>query len=902
LAVFLPERAVVISIDANVLTAYYQARAGVAGAGLASGGSSGSASGAKKNPTPPWTSTSTAPQMSALTQKVLAGGKFIDEGAAQLDVPKASADYKRLFALYQGLNALEGIVEQINAKGISDYRKNELRARFDAGMKEISAYIDKTRFDGFQLAQGVTGEKLQSSGLVKRETDAYTTVPLHSGGADTEVDAFKGPTAFSLKLTKPSGSTIDVAFDLAEMGSTPRTMANVVQYMNGKLEAAGSYSRFGIERTPGAERTVQAGKETVSLGPGPETFSLKFKGVSTEVPTFTAAATPAVYIGENVGTSGDQLVKFATDPASGATSAVDGKVFTKDLGEQTVAVRASAVAADGSLYVLGDANGSPDGQAIKGMTDVVLRKYDSAGNLVFTRTLGAQQDASGYALAVSADGSRIAIAGSVTGALDNGEIRTDAATADSFVTVFDADGEEIFTQRRGATAADQVNALTFADDGTLYVAGTTSSGIGGQAGQGGQDAYVQGFKPNAKGAAFAYSQTFTVQYGTTGTDKVSGIAVNGSSLVVAGLENGDVVARRYDLQATGAPVLGAVRNLGGVAGGTVAGVGFADDGSVLIAGSTHNGSLSVGAVTTAYASGQAAFVAKLSSDLNAGGSERLTYYNGASDLTASAMTVAGGKVYVTGQQKVAPPPGQTTAFDGYAAAIDADTGAVSWSQTFRGDGRIASPTTISVDTTGASVLDRLGLPSGTMDFIQSQSVAANTAARPGDQFFVRVSGTAKAVTIEAGDTLKSVAAKINRAAGFNVKAEVVSADGYDTIKITPVSPRTTVEVEAGPDNRNALPALGLKEGIVTTAADKNTKDRVKASYALELPSTLNLDTDGYAKQAQAVLLTAMSTIKNIYKDMTYDPASAKPTGTVPAYLQNQIANYQQALNRLTGGG
>lgn len=893
----------VLSIDMNVLTAYYQARAGVSG-GLASGASSGgSASGAKKSPTPPWTTSSTAPQMSALTQTVLAGGKFINEGAAQLDVPKASADYKRLFALYQGLNALEGIVEQMNAKGTSDYRKNELRARFDAGMKEVSEYIDKTRFDGFQLAQGVTGEKLQSTGLVKRETDTYTTVPLHSGSVDTEVTAFQGPTAFSLKLQKPSGTAINVNFDLAEMGSTPRTMANVVLYMNAKLEAAGSFSRFAIERSEGAERTVQAGKETISLGPGPDTFALKFKGVSTEVPTFTAAATPAVYIGENVGTSGDQLVKFATDPASGATSNVDGKAFTKDLGEATVAVRASAVAADGSLYVLGDANAKPDGQAVKGMTDVVLRKYDSAGNLVFTRTLGAQQDASGYALAVSADGSRIAIAGSVTGALDNGELRTDATTADSFVTVFDAEGEEVFTHRRGATAADQVSALTFAADGALYVAGTTSSGIAGQTGQGGQDAYVQGFKPNAAGAASAYSQAFTVQYGTTGTDKVSGIAVNGSTLVVAGLENGDVVARRYDLQAAGAPVLGAVRNLGGVDGGTVAGVGIADDGSVLIAGSTHNGSLSAGSVTTAYTSGQAAFVAKLSADLNASGSERLTYYNGASDLTASAMTVSGGKVYVTGQQKAPPPPGQTTAFDGYAAAIDAGTGAVSWSQTFRGDGRIAAPTTIAVAAAGASVLDRLGLPNGTMDFIQSQSVVANTAVRPGDQFFVRVSGsTAKAVTIETGDTLKSVAAKINRAAGFNVKAEVVSANGYDTIKITPVSPRTTVEIESGPDGRNALKALGLEEGIVTTAADKNTKDRVKASYALQLPSTLNLDTEGYVKQAQAVLLTAMSTIKSIYKDMTYDPATEKKTGTVPAYLQNQIANYQQALNRLTGGG
>jgi hypothetical protein len=31
-------------------------------------------------------------------------------------------------------------------------------------------------------------------------------------------------------------------------------------------------------------------------------------------------------------------------------------------------------------------------------------------------------------------------------------------------------------------------------------------------------------------------------------------------------------------------------------------------------------------------------------------------------------------------------------------------------------------------------------------------------------------------------------------------------------------------------------------------------------------------------------------------------AQAAPGGTVPAYMQKQIANYQQALSKLTGSG
>jgi hypothetical protein len=48
-------------------------------------------------------------------------------------------------------------------------------------------------------------------------------------------------------------------------------------------------------------------------------------------------------------------------------------------------------------------------------------------------------------------------------------------------------------------------------------------------------------------------------------------------------------------------------------------------------------------------------------------------------------------------------------------------------------------------------------------------------------------------------------------------------------------------------------------------------------------------------------------IRTIYKDLlaAATPKSAQAaaaTGKAPAYLTNQIANYQAALNRLTGGG
>ncbi len=75
--------------------------------------------------------------------------------------------------------------------------------------------------------------------------------------------------------------------------------------------------------------------------------------------------------------------------------------------------------------------------------------------------------------------------------------------------------------------------------------------------------------------------------------------------------------------------------------------------------------------------------------------------------------------------------------DGYLANLNVATGSIDWSQRFTGKDNIAAPTSIAVDPTGASVLDRLGLPSGTLDLSDSQQLTAQSSLRPGDQFTVR---------------------------------------------------------------------------------------------------------------------------------------------------------------------
>ena len=894
-----------ISFDTSILTAYYQAKAGLSLANSA-GGASASNAKAKAAGTPPWSAQSQAPKMTELVRSVLAGGKFIDTGSSRLQ-PGSSEDYRKLFGLYQGLVALEGLTEQYGAKGVGEAEKARLRARFAEGMKEVGAFLDATTFKDFQISQGTVTPRATATVGVERDIDTYDTGVLHTGSSSTPVAAFQGTVRFSMTaaLPAPSTTTRTVDFDLDEMGATPRTMSNVVLYLNGKLQAAGVAARFANVRTAGGPQTIQAGGQTITTGTAPDSYSLQIKGVGTEVVSFSAPTQgPAVYLAGAMGAASggstaqtDQLIKYGTDPLAGASMAADGRVYAKTLSATINTVRQSVTGPDGSLYLLADVGSATDGQMIKGMSDVALMKYDSAGNLVYSRTLGATKEAAGYALAVSADGTRIAVAGSVTGVLDLGDAGADPKLADSFVTVLDGEGQTLFTKRQGAAAADQVTGVSFGADNSVYVTGVAGSAMPGAVAVGGQDGYVRGYAPAAPGAEEAYTTRFTVQYGTAGIDKPSGVAVNGTTMVVAGVENGEAVLRRYDLQPTGAPVLGEVRNLGPMQG-SIAGVAFAADGSIIVAGTTANGALSAGTVTTAHTGGQEVFVAKLAGDLVASGDDRLTYFGGGS-RSAASLSVAGGQVYVTGQLAVTPPPGQTTAFDGYAAAIDPTTGVVGWSQQFRGPDRQAAPAAIAVDTSGASILDRLGLPKGTIDSSGSQQLTAATALRAGDQFSVRLGkGAATTITIEEADTLKTLAAKINRAVGFGAKVEVVVEKGYDRLRITPLNIRNPVEIDAGKVGRDALKALGLAEGMAAATPDAKKKER--PNYGLQLPSTLNLDTDGWAKQAQAQLLSALSTVRSIYREATAPPPSPFiGAGAPSAYMSAKISNYAEALARLT---
>ncbi|GGZ39477.1 transcriptional regulator [Asticcacaulis endophyticus] len=967
-----------IGLDASFLQSYYNAKAGV-NSGVSSltnaSTATNSPTGTTKAPSAPWETKSGAASSDELVRKVMAGSKFIKEGNVSLDLAGASQDYKKLFTLYQGLNTLMGIANKAQENTTTSTVMRTLQRLFTSGMSEIQDYVSDAELDHVSLVQGALTEKLKSTTGVARTDTTYVAKDIHKGSATSSVKAFEGDVKFNIAINPPSAGLYtpkNVEIDLSEMGTTNRSMGNVVNFINSKLKDAGATTRFTVERTPAKAETIKVGEKEVTVNKGLDTFSLKVQGTTTELIKFSAAQmSDSVYVVQTTGdTDNDdkdkpetlddlstQLVKFqadisGTNPSTATAGVTDtywseGRTGQAVLEENITNVRQTVSGADGSVYVLADVDGEVDGQGIKGTKDVALIKYDSAGKMLYTRTLGAADQASGLAMTVSADG-KVAIAGSVTGELGVQTTKTftsadgktyttstyettkgyNESISDSFVTVFDAAGDELWTQRRGSIGMDEALSVSFGTDGSVYVGGraqgTMSGATDGAAtaqgvtSAGGWDAYVMKFS-----ATGGYQST--TQFGTSATDAANAMTVDGNTLYVAANENGNAVLRSYDLT-SGKPVLSETRDLGNLGGGSISSVSVYD-GKVYLGGSANQSTTATGANTKlmdgvsaghAYTGGQDAFALSVSKDLGDTSADAVSFYGSSESEANAKVTFSDGKAWIAFQTKGA--VDGTTKIgekDAVLARVDVESGDVEWQTRYTGKNGEVNPNAIAISKNSSSVLDKLGLPTGTLQYKDSSSLVANTTARPGDEFYVRdpKTGTKKKIVIEAKDTLETLATKINRAAGYKMDVKVTKVTGKpeSILTITPKFGNAEIEIVRGTEGKDALDSLGLSEGLVTNAASQTSSEASKQSgkdvkmFGLNLDSNLNISDEDTIDAVKKVLEDAMKNVRSAYRYLRYGDSSeeadkkGKTGGTVPAYLTKQLANYQDALNRLSGG-
>src|SRR6202000_1891592 len=136
---------------------------------------------------------------------------------------------------------------------------------------------------------------------------------------------------------------------------------------------------------------------------------------------------------------------------------------------------AQATVADGNgnVYVAGNATGDFGNQINQGTQDTYLTKYDSAGNVIWSKLVGSAGTASGYGIALDPAGG-VVITGSTTANVTTTSITN--GNTDSFVASYDTNGEQNWIQQIQALATNQANAVSVDASGNIYIGGSVSGG------------------------------------------------------------------------------------------------------------------------------------------------------------------------------------------------------------------------------------------------------------------------------------------------------------------------------------------------------------------------------------------------------------------------------------------
>lgn len=801
----------------------------------------------------PWSQKSTLETATARLRDALSTTSFVDVRDEGINKAGVEADHKKLFAIYKGLSKLQALATRSADEKALEGERAALNRRFQGGLAEIKSFLIDKGFEDLTVLLGEKVSKVDSGFRKQRPPSLYSGPSVVNGASSNVISSLAGTEQFTVAVAK-SGTTINVAMDLSAV-SGELSVDNVIAYMNSQLEGAGVYTRF--------TRTTFNGKTTTD----PKKYGIGVQTVATERVSFSAAATkPALYLG-GVGGTGTtqvgQLVKL-TDGGSEVASNFSNKI-TPQTG--IADVRATATDSSGHVYVAGSVTGDLGEGEVQGDQDVYLRKYDGAGQLIWSRMLGSSQSATGFALATDSNGN-VAIAGKVSDKLTS---TSTGGGEDSFVTKFDSQGREIFTRQLSPSLDDQANALAFAADGSLFVAGQTQAAMSATVAHGGgSDAYLM--KLTSSG-----SLEYVRQFGGSSDDRATAISIDSAGDVLLGsVEAGDAKVRKLSA-ANGTSAAIWEMSLGALGQGNLSSISV-ESGVVYAGGSTTNAALDAGgqaSIVTAHGGASDGFVMKIT-DLGASAAAAFTAYVGTSGADSGlGLAVNGGSIYLAGSTNGSlvggGAPARSAAF---VRKLDS-TGATVWTHQYESALGAAAARSIAVDGQGGSVLDKLGLPRGAIAFDETLSLTAGSSVRNGDYFYLKVNDGVKfKIKVDAGDTMRMLARKVSNVLLLKGSAEVSRAGG-DGIKIS-AKEGQVIELIRGSDGFDALAGLGIDPVRLDNTKKSAATTTSASTFALGLKSDTAIGDKLKAGTVTYQLATAMEVIKSAFLSLTRTPKTGAP--------------------------
>jgi hypothetical protein len=910
------------SLD-SILLSYYQARqsatpSAIAAANIANPNQTKTAT---SNDAPPWAAP--PPSQTAQQAQLLSTTNFLDTSKVPLSPgatkdSKTEQDNQKLFSLYSAVNSLSALAKMAQSATATSGQLAGLDARFQTGLSQVENYLSSTKFNNFTLQAATPSPSVTSTAGISLGNFTYATQQfVTNANLNSPLSGVSTSDSFSIAVKK-GGTTTNVAIDLSQVAG-PLTLGNIVSYINSQLSAAGFSSRF--------QKTQKGGTSTSDAT---ATYGLQITPGGNETISLSAASTPALYMVGNSGNASEvnTALGAGTNAPVTTTAANQSGRLTKidalgtnptailnanqDATSGTTTAVATVVDASGNIYTLGNATGNFGNQINQGTQDAYLTKYDSAGNVVWQHLVGSAGAASASGLALDPAGG-VVITGASTADLTTSSVAN--GNNDSFVASYDANGNQTWIKQIQTLAKNQANSVSVDASGNIYIGGSVSGGVigSGQAAQGGGDAYLAKF--DSKGKLLAENQ-----FGTSGADQVSATATaSDGSLYVASVQNGNAVIAKYaggDI--TAAPVwtqnLGALSAGGGIGGLTISGS------QIYVSGSTSNANLTAGgqaSIATAASGGTDAFVFNLTDNGSTATANHVSYVGtGAGDQGGAVTVGADGTIYLAGsttgtfagQQRSV----QKTS-NAFATAINTD-GSIAWTRQYGGASGQSTGAGLAVDPNGASVLDALGLPRGTINLNQSVDLTSQTTLRASDSFQIKIQGVAPrtaTITIDQGETLNSLATKINAQLGSVGKAAVNYTANAEGLKIT-VNAGQTINLVSGPSDFDALSRLGIAAGALTAPASGKASTSTSSTsssvptFGLGLTGgfagTLNISSKTGADLARSQLLSVLSNIQHAYQTSNAPPAAPTTPGNTTAAASPassaQLASYSLALSLL----
>ncbi len=909
-------------LDSSVLLGYYQAQRSSSPSALAAANALGATVAAKKknsataNDITPWSIPK--PDASARTADVLSTKNFLDTSKVPLTAgatadSKMEQDNQKLFALYSAVDSLAYIAKLAQDATKTIGQLAGLNARFQTGLSQVQNYLASTQFNNFILQSAKPAPSVTSTASVAFSNYTYKTQTLvANAGINNALPGVSSTDAFTIAVKK-GGVTTNVDIDLSQV-SGPLTLGNIVSYVNSQLSAEGFTTRFQKSQKGGTATSDATATYGMQINPG-----------ANESISFSAVSKPALYMVGNSGSASETNTSNAgkAGATTTTTTAADQAGRLTKIGDLdgtptailsssqksttgNTAAAATVVDASGNVYVLGNATGNFANQLNQGTQDAYLTKYDSAGNVVWEHLVGSAGKATGTALALDPSGG-IVITGSTTADVVPGSVTN--GNLDSFVARYDAQGNQSWIKQIQTLATNQASAVSVDASGNIYIGGSVAGGVigAGQSALGKGDAYLAKF--DSKGKLLAENQ-----FGTSNADQVSATATGADgSLYVATVQNGEAIVMKYaggDIN--GGPVwtqnLGALQNGGSIGGLTVSGD------QVYVSGATSNANLTSGgaaSVANAASGGVDGFVFNLTDNGATASANHVTYVGTGATDQGGAVTVGGdGTIYFTGttlgtfagQQR-----NVQNVNNAYVSAIHAD-GSVGWTRQYGGASGQSTGAAVAVDPNGASILDALGLPRGTLSLNQSVELTNQTTLRAGDTFKLKLEGVGArtaTITIDKGETLQSLSTKINAQLGGAGKATVNYTGGAAGLKIT-VNAGQTVDLVSGPKDSDALSRLGIPAGTLSAPATGSAATESASatpSYGLGLTGgvggAMNLSSRTGANFARSQLLGVLSALQTAYQKSNATPAAdplpGNRSGKASPESAAQLANYSLAL-------